>query len=208
MGLIKRDFKRRSGFRDAKLVVIATEGQKTETQYFEDFKEYYQTKRIHVEVLRRNTSASSPRHVFSELNKFKSEYKLVGDDELWMVIDRDQWTEAHLSDVASHCRKKSFYLAISNPCFEVWLLLHIKDPAEYSSEELDKFSHKAALETELRSILGSYNSSNIDSTKFLPHVPEAIKRARPLDKSPDSWWPDAISTRVYLLAEKILLLKP
>jgi hypothetical protein len=207
MGFIKRDFKRRSGFRDAKLIVIATEGQKTETQYFEDFKDHYQSKRIHVEVLRRNSSASSPRHVLSELAKFKSEYKLTGDDELWMVIDLDQWTEAHLSEVASHCIQKSFHLAVSNPCFEVWLLLHVKDPAEYASGELTVFCNKTDLIKELRRILGSYNSANIDSKRFLPHVPEAIERARLLDSTPDTRWPTACGTRVYLLAEKILAIK-
>jgi hypothetical protein len=204
MGFVKRDFKRRSGFRDAKLIVIATEGQKTETQYFEDFKEYYQTKRLHVEVLRRSSSASSPRHVLSELAKFKSEYKLTGDDGLWMVIDRDQWTEAHLSEVASDCRKKAFHLAISNPCFEVWLLLHVKDPAEYASGELAGFCNKTDLAEELRRILGSYNSANLNSIRFLPHVPEAIERAKLLDNTPGTWWPDACATRVYQLAEKIL----
>jgi hypothetical protein len=40
----KRDFKRKSGLRDARLIIIAAEGEKTEKIYFEGLKEYYQNR--------------------------------------------------------------------------------------------------------------------------------------------------------------------
>ena len=55
----KREFKRKSGFRDAKLIVIATEGEKTETKYFREIvsKDWYPNSRIHVEVIEKKYQA-------------------------------------------------------------------------------------------------------------------------------------------------------
>jgi len=125
MSKIRKPFIRRTGFRDAKLIVIASEGQKTEKMYFNDLKDEYARSSLHVEVLERFVSASSPSHVLACLNKFKTKYRLRRDDELWMVIDIDRWTEQNLSDVAGKCRDKGFLIAVSNPCFELWLLLHL-----------------------------------------------------------------------------------
>ena len=123
MPIIRKQFIRRSGLRDAKLLVIASEGQKTEPKYFTDLKDVYTRSGLHVEVLERSESASSPLHVLAHLNKFKTKYKLRRDDELWMVIDVDRWPEHNLRDVAGKCRDKGFCLAVSNPCFVFrWLL--------------------------------------------------------------------------------------
>src|SRR5260221_11407935 len=94
--MAKRQFKPRvrgSGFRDAKLIVIATEGSKTEKKYFNDLAsdDRYRNPRVHVEVLERTSTASSPNHVIEELNKFRSVFKLNKFDELWLVIDVDRW---------------------------------------------------------------------------------------------------------------------
>lgn len=83
----KRSFRpraRRSGVRDAKLVVIAAEGQKTEKVYFDDLAYTFHNPRIHVEVLER-------------LNSFRRQYKLRPDyDQLWLVLDVDRWGERKL----------------------------------------------------------------------------------------------------------------
>lgn len=208
MARIRKKFTRRSGFRDAKLFVIATEGQKTEPKYFKDFasREYYYNPHVHVEILERLTPSSSPVHVLEELNKFKSKYNLISKDELWMIIDLDRWHQRNLSDVATQCSQKGYHLAVSNPCFEVWLLLHLKDLSDYSIEEINRFTQNfnRDLEREIRNILGSYNKSNPDTLKFLPLIHDAIKRAKNLDQNPHDRWPNSIGTRVYLLAQKII----
>jgi len=208
MSRIKQKFKRRSGYRDAKLFVIATEGKKTEPRYFKDFssRNYYYNPRVHIEILERLTSSSSPEHIIEELNKFKSRYSLNRNDELWMVVDLDRWHQRNFSSVATQCRQKHYFLAVSNPCFEVWLLLHLKDLSEYNQDQIRQFTKNSNrdLEREIRNILGSYNKTNPDTSKFLPHIHKAIRRARDLDKNPSDRWPNSIGTRVYLLTEKII----
>jgi len=210
MTRIRKEFTRRSGFRDAQLIIIATEGQKTEPKYFKDIssKDYYYNPRVHVEIRERLTSSSSPEHVLEELNKFKAKYSLNSNDELWMIIDIDRWHQRNLSNVATQCSQKGYHLAISNPCFEVWLLLHLKDLSGCCLEEIDRFTKNSNrdLEKEIRKILGSYNKSNLDTSSFLPFIQNAIERARNLDQNPSERWLNSIGTRVYLLAQKIISL--
>jgi hypothetical protein len=210
----KREFKprtRRTNLRDAKLIVIATEGTNTEKKYFQDMAspKYYRNPRVHVEVLDRAITASAPEYVMRMLDQFKQEYSLRVYDQLWMVIDVDTWGEEKLSLMAQECLQKNYLLAVSNPCFEIWLLLHIKSLDDYTQEELrelvenEKINHRTRLEKELVELLGSYNKHNPDTDLFLPFIQTAIDRARSLDTHPEHRWPNALGTRVYLLAEAI-----
>ena len=56
-----------------------------------------------MEVLKRLDSASSPQHIIGQLNQFKSNFDLENHDELWLLIDRDNWGDAKLSDIAAQC---------------------------------------------------------------------------------------------------------
>jgi hypothetical protein len=202
---------RRSGVRDARLIIIASEGTNTEKQYFDALQARYRNTRIHPESIERRTTASDPAHVMKGLDDFRKEYKIrPGDDELWLVIDVDRWGEAKLAEVARKCQQKGYELAVSNPCFEVWLLLHIKALHEYPPEKLvelyanRKVGGRTCLEAELLNLLGAYNKFNLDPAPFIPHVAIAIERARGLDIHPEHRWPNHLGTRVYLLAQKII----
>ncbi|HEY83828.1 MAG TPA: RloB domain-containing protein [Chloroflexi bacterium] len=194
------------------MIIIATEGTNTEKKYFEDLAspEYYHNPRVHIEVLQRLTTASSPEHIIKLLDQFKRQFRLNKYDELWMVIDMDRWGDAKLSNIATQCKQKQYFLAVSNPSFELWLLLHIKSLADYTQSELEEFienkkiNRRTKLEKELVKILGSFNKNNPDTSQFLPYVDIAIDRARGRDTNPDHRWPISLGSRVYLLAENII----
>ena len=100
---------RREAFRDARLIVIASEGKDTERIYFKALAKEYTNPRVHVHVLERSENEqnnSSPEHVLKQLNDYKSQYELEADDELWLVVDKDRWTEAMLSRVATECSQE------------------------------------------------------------------------------------------------------
>lgn len=108
-------------FRDARLIVIAAEGKDTERIYFEALAKKYTNPRVHVHILKRKKEEqnnSSPEHVLKQLVDYEKQYELESDDELWLVVDRDRWTDAMLSNVATKCAQ-SYYLhiSLSNPCF-------------------------------------------------------------------------------------------
>lgn len=214
MTVPKRKFssrRRRTAVRDARLIIIATEGQYTENQYFLALARHYRNSRIHVEVLPTSDTKSAPQHVIERLNAFKREYELHGSDELWLVIDVDKWEEWQLSDVAAKCVQKEYLLAVSNPCFEIWLLLHVATFNEYSEEQKESFfrnakngSQRTPLEQELIRIVGEHNKSNLKTTRYIPHVKIAIAQAKELDTNPDDRWIQTIGTCVYRVAESII----
>ena len=131
-----RRFRRKIGFlKEKKLFVIATEGGKTEEIYFDLFKPGRDAV-IRMEILPCKNCRTSPKNTLKRLLKFKNENMIKGDDELWLVIDRDNWEIEELDQVASQCSKKRFFLAVSNPCFEFWLYLHLRDPKPFHSAQL------------------------------------------------------------------------
>lgn len=207
---------RREAFRDARLIVIASEGKDTERIYFKALAKEYSNPRVHVHILERSVDEqnnSSPEHVLKQLNDYKSQYELEVDDELWLVVDKDRWTEAMLSLVATECSKEvAMHMALSNPCFELWLLLHIEDVALLTPEEQKQWMENRKksknadpyLKARLRQKMGSYHESSYDAQTLMAHVENAIERARTLDKNPNDRWPQTLGTRVYLLAKSVM----
>lgn len=207
---------RREAYRDARLIVIASEGKDTERIYLKALAKEYTNPRVHVLILERSVDEqnnSSPEHVLKQLNDYKSQYELEADDELWLVLDKDRWTDAMLSRIATECTQGvSMHMALSNPCFELWLLLHIEDAASLTPEEQmlwmeNRKKSKNAdpyLKVRLRQKMGSYHESSYDVLSLIAHAEDAIERARALDKNPVDRWPQTLGTRVYLLAESVM----
>lgn len=207
---------RREAFRDARLIVIASEGKDTERIYFKALAKEYTNPRVHVHILERcegEQNNSSPEHVLKQLNDYKGQYELESDDELWLIIDRDRWTDAMLSHVAKECAQDDYlHVAMSNPCFELWLLLHLVDVASLTPEEQQHWMENRRksknadpyLKVRLRQEMGSYHESAYDAQMLIAYVEDAIARAKALDKNPADRWPQTIGTRVYLLAESVM----
>lgn len=214
MGRIKRNFKRPENKRSAKLIVIATEGRKTERIYFEGLAENFDSTKIHVEVIEKLDNNSSPDKVLEQLNAFSEEYSLDDKDELWMVIDRDyqSWEIEMIKSVAQIChQKKGYFLAVSNPAFELWLLLHLIDCTQLSVNEKEDLFQNAKVNRSktyskkmIADFLGGFNEAKYDASLFTPQVLEAIKNAIKLDSNPRTRWPNYLGTRVYKLVQNIL----
>ena len=57
-------------------------------------------------------------------------------DEFWCVFDVE-WPDNHpgLRPAVDLARAHGIYLAISNPCFEIWLALHLTDHASWCNND-------------------------------------------------------------------------
>lgn len=103
-------------------------------------------------------------------------------------------------------------MALSNPNFEFWLLLHLAHLENYTEQQLNDFLHnkranssKSMLETELSTLLNGYNKSKYPVDRILISIENAIKQAKFLDKDPEARWiEDQLGSRVYRLVERIL----
>ncbi len=116
-----RKFKRSSETRSyRKTFIIATEGNKTEPQYFNQFND----DNINICCIPSNHN-SAPEAVLLRMKKELKNNKLRPGDEAWLVVDKDQWQDETLNKLSIWSKQNESYgFAVSNPKFEYWLLLH------------------------------------------------------------------------------------
>lgn len=103
-----------------KRFVVATEGKETEPRYFSMFNSKNSTVQV---VLLKSKRKTSPGQILKRLKRADIGKK----DQAWIVIDRDTWDEAELNEVFQDCNSSGYKMALSNPKFEYWLLLHFDD---------------------------------------------------------------------------------
>lgn len=168
-----------------KLYVLAYEGNETEPQYYQALKEQLRYKDNIIKVLSLKRphldTKSAPKYVFNQLKNYKNNHPTNPTDEFWMIIDRDRWK---LEECLEKCRlEKNFFVALTNPCFEFWLLLHHFDVHDFDEEKLlinKKLNKKKRfIDKYLNEHLeGGYQKNAIQPERFLPHIPYAIDQAK------------------------------
>lgn len=213
MGRERQDFKRKSGFRDAKLIVIATEGEKTEPKYFEALisDDQFYNPRVHVEVLGSVDGKTSPSHVIALMDEFRREYRIREDDELWILVDRDfqSWKTGTLSECMRLCRQKNYHFGLSNPCFEIWLILHftcistLDESEKLRIKENKRQGQRNYCEKLIVQKIGSFNKANPSFDAIIPHTHIAIERAERLTKGNTVDLLKEIGTNVFVLIRSL-----
>lgn len=197
------------GLTERKLtIVIATEGEKTEPNYFK----YLQRKirLINIEIVSRNYRRTEPMQVLDDLIKHKDRSSrlrkhIVG---YWIVIDNDGRRQKQLDDVVSRACQNDCFIADSNPCFEVWLIQHFA-----SVTNVGGFLGNARAKG-CDFVIGllkknydrSYEKSRYDVTKYMTKIADAVSNAQLDDKTvgEDELRTNSVGSRVYKLAQSII----
>ncbi len=209
---------RAGGFLEAeKLFILSYEGTVSEKKYFEDFRKsklFNDSGLIEIISLKRTKkSGTDPISVKKLLQEAKREYRFKNTDEFWLVIDRDDWESIHhhnFDSLVLDCKaEENFFLAMSNPCFEIWLILHLKDINEFSEEEKQKLvenekisNSKNYIDTVLSETQGRGYNKRPNPMIFLPLTQVAIDRAKALDNGVEEY-PINLGTHIYKLVEKL-----
>jgi hypothetical protein len=210
---------RKGGFVDAeKMFVLSYEGSVSEKKYFEDFRRSALFKNsgfIEIISLKRPSGrGSDPISVKKLLHEAKKEYRFKETDEFWLIIDRDDWEVIHhynFDQLVADCKKENnFFLAMSNPCFEIWLLLHLKDINDFDENEKQRIlvnekvsGSKKYIDKVLSEIQGRGYNKRPNPEVFHPSTRIAFDRARELDKKNEPY-PKHLGTHIYKLMEKLL----
>lgn len=194
--MARRRFQRTSGERRyRKIFFVATEGAKTEPQYFSLFNSDNSV--VHVKLLK-GRHDSDPLHVLKRIQSHIKQRGIKATDEAWLVVDRDCWTEQQLKLLYEWTKGiENYGFALSNPKFEYWLLLHFEDG--------NAIANSKDCSTRLTRYLPAYNKG-IDPQKFSRQmILDAIERAKRRDNPPCEEWPrDIGQSTVYRLVESIL----
>jgi len=131
----RRDSLRRRGpTRSPKLrFLIVCEGQVTEPRYFNQLRHLLKSL-IDLEIL----PGGDPKILVERAVQKKGEADSAANrkndsylayDQVWCVCDVDE--HPRLNDALQQARDNGIDVALSNPCFELWALLHFQDQTAY-----------------------------------------------------------------------------
>ncbi|MFI6824079.1 RloB family protein [Micromonospora sp. NPDC050187] len=177
------NLRRRPGIREQRKTVLAvTNGESTERVYLEALgRESWLRHRLVVVV-----EKGSPIDAVRGAARRRDDNDF---DQAYVVCDVDQYPVA---GPASEARKRDVTLLWSNPCFEVWLILHHAACSRY----LENAGKAGDL---LRLHVKGWDKTKLDFGAFRDGVSIAIDRARKLGDPPGA----NPSTAVWLLVETL-----
>lgn len=176
-----------------KLYIIATEGDKTEPAYFAIFQN--RDKSIKVRILD-SKHKSAPKKILKRMEDYIHRQGLKKGDAVWLVMDRDSWQESVLNQVWKRCREKGYSLAVSNPCFEYWLLLHFDNGSGVTNAKNCR--------DKLVTHLPNFGKGHVETKKLSPGIGTAINYAEQKDVPPCERWPATNGSTVYRLVKELL----
>jgi len=178
-----------------RLFVISTEGSKTEHRYFAVVNNLVADCRVYCI---KGDNAGSPLRVLKRMQTYLKRKGIKAPDEAWLVVDKDHWEDRQLSPLHQWSRENSRHgLALSNPNFEYWLLLHYEDGTRIASS--DECSRR------LQQHIPNYDKAINRHDITLARINEAIRRAKSRDHPRCADWPRSPGgTTMYRLMERIL----
>jgi len=147
---------------------IYCEGEKTEPNYLKGYiNKFYPGSRRYKVVEIEETKKNTPVQLVTEATIRKKDRSTPRDDEFWVVYDREsvaKYSDALHSKAYNKATSNAINVALTNVCFEVWILLHlIESNACYSS--YDDLRSRSPLRSELRKRgIADYDKS--DTTIF------------------------------------------
>lgn len=142
--------------------LIVCEGKETEPRYFEGMKEALGAangRKVAVVV------RGSGKHTL-DLFEYAEDYCRYAPDSfnhVWLVFDKDDFPAGDFDLVERKCAAVSspackFHALWSNPCFEIWPLLHLR----YTTSPMDASDCQKALDDALRREFGVRYRKNMD----------------------------------------------
>lgn len=191
--LNRRRYEKAEPFRDAVIYFVICEGEKREPDYFEFFDRL--THQLKVIPIASKAGESAPNHLEVNAEKAVKKWNIdEGDYELWFVLDIDRWQE-HIHKIQKTAgSKKNWFIAISNPCFEVWLYYHF----EKKKPQMDDLNNCQCW----KQVIPQIKEGGFDSSKHPTLIHRAIENAKH-NYSGAGYIPDVGSTQLYELGQKL-----
>ena len=165
---------RRGPIRRPKIaLLIFSEGQNTEPEYLEGFAKIHGNSLVKIKLV---AAAGVPKTIVdlaseAQMQATRSKDSFTEYDQVWAVFDRDE--HEHVEQAMSVAKSRGVQVAFSNPCFEVWLLLHHGD---YDADE-----HRKETQKRYQAIDKGFDpggSKSPDLQALMSGYPEACRRAK------------------------------
>lgn len=179
------------------IFILTAAGAKAEQAYFALFQQL--GIRATVQWIPHRTSDSTPARVLRTMQEYLNERRAPHGSryEAWLVVDKGRWTEDQFRPLLRWAQQGQRYnLAVSNPAFEYWLLLHFEDARNVRTARqcVDR----------LQKHVPGYSQGLPQGSIDLDQIRQAVERAERRDAHPGADWPRTAGATVYRLVKKIL----
>ncbi len=165
------------------IVLIICEGVETEYRYFEAMRRRQALVSVSIEVVRSGRQSERlVEHAVELRRQRKRQPDALPYEEIWCVFDREAAHEpAGFFAAVIRADREQLTLAVSNPCFEYWFLLHYREtnrPFQNADEVIDALRSNGCLP--------GYEKNGEVFERLLEHRGQAIERAERLyERHPD-----------------------
>lgn len=153
--------------RDSLLVV--TNGRCTESQYFEALRREPWV----ATTLRVTVRCVAPLALVTEAEALRDANDY---DHVWAVCDVDEFD---VSEAIENAVTAGVGLALSKPCFEVWLIFH-------KSDRCPGLNGASQAHDRLRKLVPSWRKERVDFADFRDGISVAVERAKKRGEPPDA----------------------
>ena len=162
-----------------RLFVLFCEGAKTEPHYFKALERTLDYDRVQMKtvpgvgvpltIAKTAVDWAADAGLTMRRNRARDPY--AAEDQVWAVFDRDEHPQ--FEEAVRFCEQNGVHVARSNPCFEVWLILHHEDCHKPLT------SHQAQKRLQLLCPEYDQNASKtVDAAKLILHIDTAEARAQ------------------------------
>jgi hypothetical protein len=169
-------FRRGYGERkEANPILIVCEGEKTEPLYFDDLRRRFRLSAVQVKIVGGEAGTapiSIVNYAARERNNQNYHYEAI-----WCVFDREGvHINASFDEAVNQASRLNYRLAISNPAFEYWYLLHFE-------ETTHPFTNAGEVIEKLRNYLPKYEKRWRDFSLLFNRLNVALVHAERVLKS-------------------------
>jgi hypothetical protein len=185
-------------------ILIVTEGARTEPDYLKGLRNHLKLASVDIEIMK--AAGTDALSVVDYAIKLRDERKretkrgcTVPYDSVWAVFDTERAdTNPKLKDALHKAGAHKINVAISNPCFEFWLLLH----DEFTTAPFAKCGN--VIRRIKDRYLPDYEKNNIPVESYIPKIPTAVRHAEQCQKHHKTAGTDGNpSTGVHLLVREM-----
>ncbi len=151
---------------------------------------------VSLKRIRRHPGQTDPSKLVREMRGALAKSDVRPGDEAWIIIDVDTWTSDQMQDALTWEREREgCHVAISNPKFELFLVMHFEQPRGCSSAPI--------IDRRLKHHWPNY-CKRVPPRKFdLEEIRQAVAYASAGCTAPDNSIPAPGQTTVYRLIKRL-----
>lgn len=175
---VRREARRAPFLEPRPRILVVCEGEVTEREYFEGFRRWCKNPRVEVHV---EGPGGVPFSLVAKARALRerAEREATSErdenlryEEVWCVFDVDE--HPRVADARQMAKDNGLRLAMSNACFELWLVLHLREnPGP---------QHRHKLQETLAELMPGVRDKHLDFDLLIAGYDEAFRRAERLER--------------------------